>query len=533
MSGLGKGITAASIGRILTSRGYDVTNIKIDPYVNCDAGTLRPTEHGEVFVTDDGGEIDQDLGNYERFLGRPLTKEHNITTGQVFKAVIDRERRGDYLGKTVQPIPHVTDEIKDRIMKIAKDHEITVVEVGGTVGDFENILFLEAARQLRLKLGSESVVFIHVVYVPILESVGEAKTKPAQHSVKALGEIGIAPDMLVCRARHKIDIPRREKMALFCNVSAEEIISNPDVDLIYDVPEVLDGQTLGTKLLKKLGLQERENKMSEWAAIVSKFKNVKDTITIGMVGKYVMIGDYQLADSYISVNEAIKHAAAELGVRAKIQWIDSTQFEKDPATLAELEKVDAVIVPGGFGSTGIEGKIAAVRHCREKGIPYLGLCLGLQMAVVEYARDICGLEGANSTEMDPATPHPVIDILPEQKTVTHKGASMRLGAYPAVLKRNSKVAKLYEKFGQAEDGVASERHRHRYEVNPAYIKQLEKAGLVFSGYSPDRRLMEFLEITNHPYFVATQAHPEFKSRPGEPSPLFYGLIEAAIERKNK
>ena len=530
VSGLGKGITTASIGRILLSRGFNITCVKIDPYLNSDAGTMRPTEHGEVFVTDDGGEIDQDLGNYERFLNKSLTKRHNITTGQVYRAVIDRERRGDYLGKTVQPIPHITDEIKSRIMEIAKNYEITLVEIGGTVGDYENTLFLEAARQMRRELGWDNVIFAHVSYIVELDCVGEQKTKPTQHSVKMLREIGIEPDFLICRSKHGLDEVRTDKLALFCNIDKDAIISNQDVTSIYDVPALFEGQKLGEKLLKRMALKERENKFDEWLRISEKLKNNGKTVKIGMVGKYVAIGNFQLADSYISVNEAIKHAAAEHGAQDKIEWIDSCLLEKDSSAINVLDGFDGIIVPGGFGSSGVEGKIKAIRYCRENNIPYLGLCFGLQLAVVEYARNVCGLDGAHSTEMDPKTRHPVIDILPEQKAVTDKGATMRLGSCPAVLKKGSTVYKLYEKLGLNHGDTIHERHRHRYEVNPEYVAVLEKNSLIFSGTCPNRRLMEFCELKDHRFFVATQSHPEFKSRPGSPSPLFYGFIEAALRK---
>jgi CTP synthase len=446
--------------------------------------------------------------------------------------VIERERRGDYLGKTVQPIPHVTEEIKERIMSIARKHDITIVEIGGTVGDYENVLFLEAARQLRLEMG-ENVVFVHVTYLPILENVGEPKSKPTQHSVKMLREVGIDPDFLICRSKQRVDDVRRERIAMFCSIKRDDVISNPDVESIYDVPSILDSQTLGTKILARFGIKEKCNRLSEWNAVAEKFHERKHELHIGIVGKYVATGDFQLADSYISVNEAIRHTAAEFGCRPVIEWMDAGEFEKDPKALKKLSGMDAVIVPGGFGTSGIEGKIAAAKYCRENDIPYLGLCLGLQIAVVEWARNVCGLKDANSTEIDPKTSQPVIDDLPEQKRVTAKGATMRLGAYPAVLKKGTKVHGLYKKLGKIDDDTASERHRHRWEVNPDYVEQLEKSGLVFSGMSPDRRLVEFLENPCHAYFVATQAHPEFKSRPGDPSPLFHGLVEAGLKRRGK
>lgn len=528
MSGLGKGISTASIAKLLQSRGYSVSCLKIDPYMNVDAGTMRPTEHGEVFVTEDGGEIDQDLGNYERFLNKNHSKEYNLTTGSVYRTVIERERRGDYLGKTVQIIPHLTNEIKARILKLTKKDDVLLVEVGGTVGDYENVPFIEAARQLRLELGRENVLFAHVTYIPILENVGEAKTKPTQHSIRMLRELGIEVDFLICRAKNPLDNVRKEKLALFCNVTPDQIISNPKVDCIYEVPLIFEEHGLTGKILEKMKLDGKENDLDEWRKLVEKFKNQTKEIKLGMVGKYVMIGDYQLADSYISVNEAIKHAGVELGVKVKIDWVDSNLFEKDETNLSILNDYDCIIVPGGFGTSGIEGKIKSIKFCRENNIPFLGLCLGLQLAVIEFARNVCDLKDANSAEIDSETSHPVIDILPEQKEITNKGATMRLGSYPAILQTKTKIAELYAMKGKGR--IARERHRHRYEVNPRYHDILQKNGMIFSGLSPDKRLVEFIELPNHKYFVATQAHPEFTSRPGFANPLFYGLIQAAVSK---
>ena len=530
MSGLGKGITTSSIGRLLISKGYSVTAMKIDPYINIDAGTMRPTEHGEVFVTKDGGEIDQDLGNYERFLNIELTKEHNLTTGKVYKRVIEKERQGDYLGKTVQPIPHVTNEIKETIKKNIEDKEILLIEIGGTVGDYENVLFLEAARQMRLELGKENVLYVHVTFLPKPPSIGEAKTKPTQHSVKELNRAGIQPDFLICRTtRGGLDEVRKEKLSLFCNLSKEDIIENPDVETIYEVPLLFDKQNLGEKILKKLNLKPKGNSLYPWQEIVEKIKNPEKEVKIGMVGKYLKTGEGQLIDSYISVNEAIKHAAGELGAKAKIKWISAKEIEDNPEKLNELKELDAVIVPGGFGKTGIEGKIKAIEYCRENNIPYLGLCLGLQLAVIEFARNKCGLKEANSTEFNENTPYPVIDFLPEQREIMKKGGTMRLGEYVAVLKENTKVHELYSIMRRLEEGnKVRERHRHRYEVNPEYHEILTENGLVISGASPDGKLVEFIELPGHKFFVATQAHPEFTSKPGKPNPLFYGLVKAAL-----
>ncbi len=528
VSGLGKGITTASIGKLLQLHGYKVTAMKIDPYINCDAGTLRPTEHGEVWVTEDGGEIDQDLGHYERFLDINIPKHHNITTGQVYSAVIEKERRGEYLGKTVQPIPHVTDEIKRRIKKPSEEgnYDFILVEIGGTVGDYENVLFLEAVRQMKLE--GEKVLFVHVTYVPVLEALGEAKTKPTQHSVKLLREIGIQPDFIVARSEHPLDDVRKEKIALFCNIHEEDVISNPNIDNVYALPLLLEEQNLCQKILHKLGLRKDRRNLKPWEEFIERIRNLEETITIGIVGKYFDIGTYKLSDSYISVIEAVKHAAWNNNYNPSIQWIDSKVFERKPEKLEMLDEYDGVIVPGGFGLSGIEGKIETIRYVREHNIPFLGLCLGMQLAVVEYARNVCKLEDAHSTEIKKDTRHPVIDVLPEQVKILQEsryGGTMRLGAYPAILKKGSLVYQLYGRR------KIYERHRHRYEVNPEYVDVLEGHGLVFSGRSPDGVLMEFLELPGHPYFVATQAHPEFKSRPMKPAPLFNGLIKAAAAKK--
>ncbi|HEX08322.1 MAG TPA: CTP synthase [Thermoplasmatales archaeon] len=527
ISGLGKGITTASIGKLLQLHGYRVTAMKIDPYINYDAGTLRPTEHGEVWVTEDGGEIDQDLGHYERFLDINIPKYHNITTGQVYSAVIEKERKGKYLGKTVQPIPHVTDEIKKRIRRPAEESKLDfiIVEIGGTVGDYENVLFLEAVRQMKLE--GDNMLYVHVTYVPTIETLGEQKTKPTQHSVKALREIGIQPDFIVARSEKPVDDVRKSKIALFCNVREEDVISNPDIDNIYELPLVFEKQNLCEKILDKLNLRKKKNNLPEWKKFIDEIKKIKKKVKIGVVGKYFDIGAFKLFDSYISVIEAVKHAAWHNKVRPDIKWIDSKTFEKHPEKISMLRELDGIIVPGGFGLSGIEGKIATIKYARENNIPYLGLCLGMQLAVVEYARNVCGLEGANSTEIDKNTPYPVIDFIPEQIKFIREsryGATMRLGAYPAVLKEGTLVRKLYGKK------IVYERHRHRYEVNPKYVDLLEKNGIVFSGKSPDKVLMEFMELPNHRFFVATQAHPEFKSRPMKPSPPFDGLIKASIKK---
>ena len=528
VSGLGKGITTASVGKILQMHGYNVTAMKIDPYINCDAGTLRPTEHGEVWVTEDGGEIDQDLGHYERFLDINIPKYHNITTGQVYGAVIDKERKGKYLGKTVQPIPHVKNEIKKRIRRPAKDknYDFILVEIGGTVGDYENVLFLEATRQMKLE--GDKVLFIHVTYVPVLDALGEAKTKPTQHSVKLLREIGIQPDFIVARADDPLDNVRKEKIALFCNVGKEDVISDSNIDHVYAVPLLFEEQQLCKKILRKMRLRKDVEDVKPWKEFITKIRNLEESVTIGIVGKYFDIGTSQLSDSYISVIEAVKHASWKNNLIPKIQWIDSKEFEEDPQKLSSLDRVDGVIVPGGFGLSGIQGKIDTISYTREQNIPYLGLCLGMQLAVVEYAQNVCRLTGAHSKEVIKDTKYPVIDFIPEQVNILQEsryGATMRLGSYPAILKEGTRVHELYGK-----DRV-EERHRHRYEVNPDFVKTLEEGGLVFSGHSPDGVLMEFLELSNHPFFIATQAHPEFKSRPIKPAPLFDGFIKAAIKKK--
>ncbi len=527
ISGLGKGITTASIGRLLKSKGFNVTAIKIDPYLNFDAGTLRPTEHGEVWVTEDGGEIDQDLGHYERFLDVNISKSHNITTGQVYSAVIDRERAGKYLGKTVQPIPHITDEIKSRIWSVAEDTkaDFVIIEIGGVVGDYENVLFLEAARQMKLE--GDSVLYVHVTYLPVVKTLGEMKTKPTQHSVKALREIGIQTDFVVCRSSIDIDEPRKEKIALFCSVRKEDIISNPDVRNIYRIPLIFEEQKVGEKILGKLGMNPKASDLNDWKEFV-KGMEAKKKIKIGIVGKYFDIGDFSLPDAYVSVIEAIKHAAAANGVHPDIQWLNSKDLEKDPKNLKVLKGVCGIIVPGGFGTSGVEGKIAAIRYARESNIPYLGLCLGLQLAVIEFARNVCGFKDANTTEIDADTKHPVVDFLPWQKKLIAEskyGATMRLGGQTVKIKKGTLAHKLYGK------GTVIERFRHRYEINPEYVKTLEKQGFVFSGESKkDEGIMQIgeLPLEKHKFFIGSQFHPEFTSRPLKPNPLFNGFIKACM-----
>jgi len=525
ISGLGKGIVTSSIGKMLQFRGFGVSACKIDPYINFDAGTLRPTEHGEVWVTEDGGEIDQDLGHYERFLDINISRSHNITTGQVYHEVITREREGKYLGQTVQPIPHVTDEIKRRIREVARDSkaDFLLVEIGGTVGDYENILFLEAARQMKLE--RESVVYVHVAYLPIPKSLGEMKTKAVQHSVRELRNFGIQPDFIIGRSFTYLDDVRRRKIALFCNVDEDDVISDPEVENIYKLPLIFEREKFGDKILSRFGVERRRPSKSEWERFIEKVEALEESVKIGIVGKYFDIGRFQLPDSYISVIEAVKHAAWYNDRTPSIDWIDSKLFERSEENLSMLGKVNGIIVPGGFGITGVEGKISAMRHARENNIPFLGLCLGLQLAVVEFARNACGLEGANSSEIAPETPHPVIDLLPEQKEILEEskyGATMRLGAQVVKIKRGTLAYRLY----RLEE--ITERFRHRYEINPEYVGTLEKNGFVFSGMTRDERIMQIGELPDHPFFIGSQFHPEFTSRPLRPNPLFDGFIRACI-----
>jgi len=527
LSGLGKGISAASIGKLLQFRGYTATVMKIDGYLNFDAGTLRPTEHGEVWVTEDGGEIDQDLGHYERFLNINIPKENNMTSGQIFWQVITNERQGKYLGKTVQLIPHVTEEIKRRIRSVAEKSgaDFAIVEIGGTVGDYENQIFIEAARQM--KFDGDKCVYVHVSYLPVPKYLGEQKSKPTQHSVQKLRELGIVADFIVCRSEMPVDDVRKEKIAMFCNVKKEDVISNPDIENIYELPLLFEEQRFGERLLDKFGLKGKLTEESgKWKQTIDRIKSNGKTVRIGIVGKYFDIGDFTLRDAYISVIEAVKHAAWHSGANAEIIWIDSKVFEHDPSKLRILKCVNGVIVPGGFGASGVEGKIAAIKYCRENNIPYLGLCLGLQLAVVEFARNVCGLEDAHSTEIDPNTKNPVIDLLPWQKEILDKskyGATMRLGGQVVKIKERTKAFELY---GKSE---AIERFRHRYEINPDYVNILENKGFVFSGKSEkDENIMQIGELPNLKYFLGAQFHPEYTSSMLNPNPLFIGFIKACL-----
>ena len=516
LSGLGKGIAAASIGHLLSSK-LNIVPIKCDGYLNVDPGTMNPFEHGEVFVLDDGGEVDMDFGHYERFLGIRCKSKWNLTMGKIFHMVREKERRGDYLGHTVQYIPHVTDIIKGHVYEIAKEEsaDLLIVEIGGTVGDIENELFLEAMRQMKEDVGRKNIVYIHLTYVPIPHGVGEQKSKPTQQSVNLLKQRGIFPDIIIGRCSEFLTQEIRSKISNFCDVSPEAVITGLDVDDIYEIPIVFEKEGIAEILHKKLNIYSPPD-LRRWKELVENIRNPKSEITVAICGKYT-----KLEDSYASIIESLNHCSAHLACKIHLQWIETTELTDAKV----LNGIDGVIVPGGFGSRGTEGKIEIIRRAREGNIPFLGLCLGLQLAVVEYARNVCRLREANSTEFDPDTPFPVIDILPEQKDIEEKGGTMRLGAYEAVVKKGTMVSRLYKSH------VISERHRHRYEVNPAYHKTLTDKGLVFSGTSRDGRLIEFIELPALEYFVATQAHPELKSRMEKPSPLFYGFVQATLHRK--
>ena len=530
MSGVGKGVAAASIGKILESKGLRVTAVKIDPYLNVDAGTMNPVEHGEVFVTVDGDETDQDIGNYERFLNTDIYRDNYMTTGRVYQSVINRERNLEYGGKCVEAVPHIPQEVISRINGAAEkaDAEIVIIEIGGTVGEFQNVLYLEAARMLKFKNPGD-VAFVMVSYLPVPSKIGEMKTKPTQMAVRAVNEVGIQPDFLLCRSTHPIDGPRREKLAMFCNVQPENVISAPDVDSIYDIPINFEKEELGNKILKVLHLEPRQQDLVEWRAFVDKINAATEPVKIGIVGKYFESGDFILPDAYISVIESLKYAAWQNNRKPVIEWINSDVFEKDPEKLSELSAYQCLVVPGGFGSRGIEGKILAIKFAREHLIPYLGLCYGMQLATIEFARHVCGLSDAHTTEIDPHTMNPVIHIIPEQaaKLANNQyGNTMRLGNYPCILLEGSLARGLYQA------PHVEERHRHRYEFNMAYKQKMEASGLVFSGTSPDGELMEIIELPKdkHPFFVGVQFHPELRSRPLDPHPLFNGLIKAGIEK---
>ena len=534
MSGVGKGVAAASIGKILQSRNFNVTATKIDPYVNVDAGTMNPTEHGEVFVLDDGTECDQDMGNYERFLNCDLASTNYMTTGSVYQTVINRERNLGYGGKCVEVVPHIPLEILSRIDKAAAKNnaDIIITEIGGTVGEYQNVLFLEAVRMLKLRKPND-VVLVLVSYLPLQGKEGELKTKPTQYAVRELNSAGLQPDIIIARASVPIDKKRKDKIAFNCSMREEDIISAPDVISIYEVPINFEKDNISEVILKKMSLRPRGRDLKEWGDLVHTIINTEKPVRIGIVGKYFNTGDFVLTDSYLSVLEAVKHAAFFIKRKPVIEWLNAEDFDTalNPMhknNLKKLSEYNGIVIPGGFGERGIEGKIAVTRHCRENKIPYFGLCYGMQIAVIEFARSVLGWKQAHTTEINAETSHPVIDILPEQKkNLAEKnfGASMRLGAYPAVLKKGSIAYSAYKKY------LISERHRHRYEVNPIYIEELEKKGLVFSGFSSDKKLMEIIELSHkeHPFFLGTQFHPEFKSRPLNPHPLFVEFIKTGIK----
>ena len=518
VSSLGKGLASASIGSLLEARGLKITIQKLDPYLNVDPGTMNPMQHGEVFVTDDGAETDLDLGHYERFLSQRMSRLNNATSGQIYQTVIQKERRGEYLGGTVQVIPHVTDEIKSRILACAEDVDILIVEIGGTVGDIESLPFLEAVRQLRFEKGNQNAISVHVTLIPYISAAGEMKTKPTKHSVMKLREIGIQPDILLCRATRPVGTALRQKIALFTNVAPDAVFSNEDVDCIYEVPAKFHKQGVDEKIAELLNIWSRAPELTGWEQVVERMKSPQSEVEIALVGKYV-----DLVESYKSLNEAITHGGIANDCRVHLRHVDSEEIERKGTSC--LESADGILVAPGFGTRGSEGKIEAARYAREKGVPYFGICLGLQIATIEFARNVAGLRGANSTEFEPKPAHPVIDFMPDQRNLKDMGATMRLGAYPCVLSPGTRAEAAY--------GVReiSERHRHRYEVNNEYRERLAAAGLVISGVSPDSQLVEMIELRNHPYYVGCQFHPEFKSRPQNPHPLFRSFIGAALRMR--
>ncbi len=534
MSGVGKGVTSASIGRILQSKGFKVSAIKIDPYINVDAGTMNPVEHGEVFVTEDGDETDQDIGNYERFLNQNIYRENYMTTGRIYQAVIQKERNLEYGGKCVEVVPHIPMEIRDRINKAVKKAgaDVMTIEIGGTVGEYQNMLFLEAARMMKL-YHPEDVIFVMVTYLPIPDKIGEMKTKPTQYAIRTLNAAGIQPDFIIARSRLPIDNPRRKKIAINCNIQREDVIAAPDIDSIYEVLLNFEKDNLGDRILKKFGMKPKKNDLSEWKRMVAKINSAKKEVNIGIVGKYFASGDFCLSDSYISVIEALKHGAMANGVRPVLHWLNAEDIEKKGTK--DLARYDGIIVPQGWGSRGSEGKIKTIKYCRENKKPYFGLCYGMQMAVIEFARNVCKHKDANSEEVDPSTKNPVIHIMPGQKELLEKkqyGGTIRLGGWPCKLKKGTHLAKAYEKkFGKTD--TVSERHRHRYEFNNAYIKEFEEKGLTIAGTSPDGKIVEAIEITDHPFFIGTQFHPEYISRPLDPHPLFVEFIKVCMSKKAK
>lgn len=533
MSGVGKGVSAASIGQILQARGFNVSAIKIDPYINVDAGTMNPIEHGEVFVTDDGDETDQDLGNYERFLNQNIYRENYMTTGRVYQTVINRERNLEYRGKCVQVVPHIPMEIRDRIDRAAlkTQAEIMTIEIGGTVGEYENLLFLEAARVMKL-YNPKDVLFVMVSYLPLPSKIGEMKTKPTQHAVRSLNSAGIQPDFLIARSEKPIDHTRKEKLAIHCNVAIEDVIAAPDADSIYDIPLNFEKENLGNRILHKLNLKPRKKEADNdaWKKFVVATKNQKKTVEIGIVGKYFKTGDFSLSDSYISVIEATKHAAAANHCKVNLHWLSAEEVEADG--IAVLKAMDGLIIPQGWGGRGSEGKIKAIEYCRKNKVPYFGLCYGMQMAVIEFARNVAGLKDANSAEINPKTANPVIHIMPgQEKLIAEKGygGTIRLGAWPCLLKGDTHLASSYAKYSDKK--IVSERHRHRYEFNNDYRRQFEKLGLIISGTSPDNKIVEAIEIKDHPFFVGVQFHPEYISRPLAPHPLFVEFVRVSLKAK--
>jgi CTP synthase len=517
VSSLGKGITAASLGRLLKNRGLKVTIQKFDPYINVDPGTMSPYQHGEVFVTDDGAETDLDLGHYERFIDINLSKNNNVTTGKIYSTVITKERRGEYLGGTVQVIPHITNEIKDRVIRAGKETnaDVVITEIGGTVGDIESLPFLEAIRQIKSDMGRENVMYIHVTLIPYIKAAGELKTKPTQHSVKELRGIGIQPHVIVCRTEHSLSAEMKKKLALFCDIDVDSVIDLKDADVLYEVPLMLRDQGLDEIVLRHLNLPSQQLDMTEWEELVERVKNLKTKTEIAIVGKYV-----ELHDAYLSIVESLAHAGFENDTEVQIRWVNAEEVTSDNVA-EQLHGVSGILVPGGFGDRGIEGKVNAIRYAREQRIPFFGICLGMQVAIIEFARHVLGLSQANSSEIHPTTPYPVIDLLPEQRDIEDLGGTMRLGLYPCKVIEGTKAFDAYQ------DELIYERHRHRYEFNNEYRDIIQAAGLLFSGTSPDGRLVEVIEITSHPWFVATQFHPEFTSRPNRPQPLFREFVKAA------
>lgn len=563
MSGVGKGLATSAIGKILYENGFSVTAVKIDPYISMDAGLFRPTEHGEVWVTDDGGEIDQDLGNYERFLYKDIPRINNITTGQVYKAVIDRERRGEYLGATVEFIPHITDEIKSRIKATAKGYDFCMVEIGGTMGEYQNVPFLFAMKSLQIEIGMENMIYVLITYLPVPSHIEEMKTKPTQQAIKLLSENAIFPDIILCRAGKPLDMIRKKKIQTYANISAEYVISAPDSNNLYAIPLNFEKEFIGRKILKKLGLKSRKRpNWSLWKDYVKRIDKPKKTVKIAIVNKYVVTGSFKLADCFISVSQSLVHAGAALNTGVEIHWVDANSIEQAADPVSILSAFDGILIPGGFGKQGVEGMIRTVRYARENNVPYLGLCYGMQIAVSEFARNVCGLEGASTTENHPDTPHPVISIIESQKDALARdgyGGTMRLGGYAAVIEPGTLIYRAYKesgriaadrqrleryrsdpdqqfRLGRIDEGEVAvvERHRHRYEVNPAYVDILTEKGLVFSGRhirEDGTVLMEYIELPGHPCFIGTQAHPEFTSRLTEPNPMFLCFVKAAGGRK--